>query len=434
MITQIIKSALCFILFLFFIQLIIGNLYSNKTNSFNFNQKSVDFSLLEDSNMETSSFITEKNMEEDFSFYKFNTLKYKEQIGTLWCWASCLSQMIKGLDSNSIIGETQCNLVQHYGRNYKKNNEFILSSNDNCCEQNNSKCFKVSIDPKHVEDIFYQAGFNSEPIETPNVDLKNYDFIRNTLIENDSPIILNIYTNRPHLVMIAGFGEKNNINYVLVSDPDGKKEENYYPINCFINQYLQHVDHAWTTKLKSPRSSNKNLDIDFEFKQIYLGLKASILKEKNKNSINWNDKFDDPLFFLKAYGTLKKPIGLNDNFNEKVKERKELIVNLVQSNNTNCDVNNIRRSQFLGNNTGDVRNLKKFLEQIIQKDYNFNIEPYNRIYLPEYLMTVEQRVNSNQKRYIKPVFFPSDYDIKTEWLEIEEFNKVLEGISKMERN
>ncbi|WP_299245719.1 hypothetical protein [uncultured Aquimarina sp.] len=379
------------------------------------------------------------NNNDSYPFYKFTKMTYRPQPpNSQWCWAACLEQMIKGLNPPSTIGKEQCDIVQYYWQNYttEQTRTLRMNRNETCCTgQNefNKKCKDLSLDPIHLENVFQKAGFKCNLVYDFKQKLQDYKFIRKTLIDNDSPIILK--TNRgsgAHLEMISGFGKKDDFEYVLISNPYELYNEKYYSIDCFFSDYKNILKEVWISEVKPTVSRNKNLNLDKDLIEIYNKIEKTINEEKNKNNVNWNIKFDNPFFFLKAHSLLKSPVALDQDYDLETKNRKEIISNSAQSNTvTNCLADSpLGIDQIGGLNGGFLGEITDLTEKIINNDYSFNITPIDKIYLEEYAITLRKRIQ-NEKIQLKPISYPSDYQIESKWLSHEELNLRLESLNKI---
>ncbi|MDH7444478.1 papain-like cysteine protease family protein [Aquimarina sp. 2201CG14-23] len=367
------------------------------------------------------------------SFYKFTKMRYESQPPkSQWCWAACLSQMIKGLDASSSIGKEMCDLVQHYGQYYEFNRR-TLRSNEKCCGLDTSKkCDSLSIQTEHIKEVFLKGGFECDTVNNYLDKLKSYEFIRKTLIDNDSPIILKTNNGSgPHLEMISGFGKKNNTEYVFISNPLKEYKEKYYPIDCFYSNYKNKIKEMWVSKLKSNENHSKNLNPDKDLIEVHNTINKIIVKEKNENNENWNQNFDNPFLFLKAYSLLKTPITLDQDPNTEIKNRKDIIFNSVQTDTIeDCSNSILEMWQLGGLTSSSVGEITVLTEKIINNDYDFNIIPNDQIYLDNYAITLRKRIK-NEKIQLKPISFPSDYQIESKWVSPEELNLRLESLNKI---
>lgn len=223
-------------------------------------------------------------------FYHFKDIMHKQQpSNSKWCWAASLSSMISGLNSNSEIGITQCNLASYY-KEYKKSKHSKKQPYNGCCvnlHNTSAQCNK-GIDDNHVVDIYQASGFEATKVQD-NSFLTNYNWVEQTLRKNQSPLLIKYrLNNQAHASLITGFGKINNkCEYLLVSDPINKYADEY--------KHVSKVDDLAVKKLWETKKNNqKNLIKDEQILNRY----KNILKFLEKADFNNDKLMTDALNYL----------------------------------------------------------------------------------------------------------------------------------------
>lgn len=221
------------------------------------------------------------------AFYRFLSLTTVPQPpNSNWCWAACAQQMIQGLGIRSNIGETQHEILTYYKNNFPPvglSQESYHPSTNTCPkpgEPMTAECDR-GLHPEHVEAIFEQMGIHCHPL-TDLSQLLDLPFLEDTLTDTDAPIILHIYkSERHHMVLITGYGKRNNCDYLCISDPVSKEDDRYLPLSSFsINQVVS----AWVCEIDKKSNAQENLKKD----RLYFDLPDELYKrlidllEKNR--------------------------------------------------------------------------------------------------------------------------------------------------------
>lgn len=331
-----------------------------------------------------------KNINIPVEFYFFTKMKYKPQPSkSNWCWASCLESILSGVNSNSKIGKEKHDFVFNYKKYLKKHDIQTFNSanlNLNECTKNprENKCNLTIVDD-HIIPIFKLAGLKVQELKALNK-LNNYDFIVEKLKKNKGPILLRIFKNsRSHMVMIKGYGKTDTCNYLLISDPDERINEEY--INheklIIIDSTKLDLRKAWFVILKN----SSNLTKDF------------IIEEK----------YNEAYKYVENLKTLK-----NKSFHKDLLDPWPYITNKNNNSNfTNCEP--IGRKLTIGSNI-------KFVSpsNLISYDYKLNEIIYS------YFDNIKTKVivkKINDSIYIKSIFHLNKSSVNNKWQLYEEFTK-----------
>lgn len=198
---------------------------------------------------------------EFYRFLSFNTVE--QPPNSKWCWAACAEQMIHGLNIKSPIGNKQWEILTHYKNNYSPRSTISSEYNpsNETCEFSTLEMLPEcnrGLQQEHVKSVFQEMGIRLEPTLTEN--LKNIDFIKNTLESNDAPILLNVLrSGNKHMILVTGFGFENNCTYIFESDPISKESDHYAPISTYpFNQIID----AWICTIIKEDPELVNLKLD----------------------------------------------------------------------------------------------------------------------------------------------------------------------------
>ncbi|WP_299184578.1 papain-like cysteine protease family protein [uncultured Aquimarina sp.] len=192
--------------------------------------------------------------ETENKFYSFN-INYVSQSRTNWCWAACFQWIIDFLDYESEIGSTQEHLALYY---HNTHNNINHEGQDYSLTYIN-RPIKLTDIPKLIGDIF---GFDCN--ETDFITISNnraqlslmtnqmldYQFVKSTLNNNNFPIILAISTgNAPnHIVLITGYGIKDGCEYILISNPNNREQEEFWVDEKYVSKIMSRIKKIWITK------------------------------------------------------------------------------------------------------------------------------------------------------------------------------------------
>ncbi|AOW19535.1 hypothetical protein [Urechidicola croceus] len=341
-----------------------------------------------------------------FNFYCFTDLKHVSQPDySYWCWAACLSKMIYGLKSNSNIGSKQCELVGSY-KEYKSLNNWNNHLCTDCCSSSNnipSGC-NIGLRENDLSDLFSQGGFNAQEIALNN--LSSFDYIKSILISHQSPIVIKLNNNgNSHMNLINGFGEFNNCQYILLSDPLKNIGETYIEFSHFT--YGINKEKVWKTALNSHNLvKDKLLESSIEFIEKFIEEHIANSEDQSLKKI-WNYLgHRDPSFI--AQGILeisnkREDIGYKEEFLIKLKRdfnEKFLEGNCEQKINKDLvvytDVNFIHENQL------NIENKYKILRGDAQS------------YIEDYATRINVEIR-DEEIWVKPISFPKDYILKSEW-------------------
>ena len=278
-------------------------------------------------------------------FKYFSNLSHQTQpLGSNWCWAACLSKILKGFNIKSPLGTSQCEIVRHY-LNYLKIENV---NNGNCNNEFYAKKHNKALDPNDLESIFSDFGVYCNKINNKSIKnkLSDYDFIKNTLKQTGAPIILRIDQNQSeHLILITGFGKIDSCNYLLESDPINKQEF-YISLESFN---YSSIIAAWTIDFKQELFTNFLVDDTQLINSIntYKDF-ANHYAETNVKDISLPSQLSNQTYWMFKTSSL---IFIDENFNTTAGEDK------------NCLYNSFHRDSFL-------EHLKPIIpiEKLIPKD------------------------------------------------------------------
>jgi hypothetical protein len=208
-------------------------------------------------------------------FYILKNFKLIGQIKSNWCWAACGAMIANYFEIN-------------VGRNSLL--DFVKKGISNNCTIHNTNCNKT-LSPEKIEKL-YENEFNINCIKRNPTYINNFNFIKQTLKKNKSPLVggISLLGKVNHLILIVGYGYCNNKNYLLIFDPKGSKLYTEYENNIFLHQE-SNFNLLWETKLKSG-NNNKSLHIvnninefinpNYELEASYIILNDNILLEKKR--------------------------------------------------------------------------------------------------------------------------------------------------------
>ncbi|MFD2914844.1 hypothetical protein [Psychroserpens luteus] len=373
------------------------------------------------------------------SFFCFQSLKYVSQPSySYWCWAACLEQMIKGLNAKSKIGTKQCELASTY-KDIKENHpiDSLLIGNinnyksSNCCSASNkipNGC-NIALEENDLKSIFGFSGFNATEIKDCN-SLKDFGFIKQTLIDNQSPIVLKVRKNgKAHMNIISGYGKLNGCEYLLISDPLESIGETYQEFSGLINP--REIDRVWITKLGVENLEHdayleKSLEIVNDFINKFLtniehyssekGLENSALSNPWKYLAN-----KDPLYVAQSIKEFMSNEKLTIDF-ELFNFFDELTYDSDVKNLSSCE-QEINKDLVVYTDINFIN--QSFLDESTQKDINTRL--INKInkgnalsYIKDFATSIEIKVDDDTIM-VKPINYPKDYEIKNEWTTYEVF-------------
>ncbi|RMB57388.1 hypothetical protein EAX61_11620 [Dokdonia sinensis] len=237
----------------------------------------------------------------DLQFYCFLGMDHQAQpLNSYWCWAACLSKMIKGLNSSSQIGTAQCEIVSHYIHSFNSHN--LITDDNYCCSEDGAMrtpC-NIPIAQDHLCDVFRNGGFETEEINDLEI-FNNYETIVSILKTFNAPIILKTRLfQQAHMILITGFGSRNHCDYLQVGNPVDNNEKYMLYENFLANI---HIDNAWTAKV----ISEENLEQDKILVDKYKFIKESLDFIQTQKNIE-NPQYRNPWYYLthlNAFSTLK---------------------------------------------------------------------------------------------------------------------------------
>lgn len=368
-------------------------------------------------------------------FYCFRDLEYKSQPeSSYWCWAACLSQMIIGLKAPSNFGRTQCELVTEY------RSKFIDFKNHSCCANDNSipKGCDLPLKENDLEKVYDESGFITKEISVHN--LNSYDFIKTTLIDCQSPIVLKVRVDgsNAHMNLITGYGEKNGCKYVLITDPQKTVGESYYKMDEFIKKIS--VDRAWTTEvrdenLKPDQLLEASLNLIEQFISKYEEDIFAIARTKELNIDALMDKW--------SYLSYKNPAYLaqliNELLNKEIRDESKLLEVLELLSNDNEQRKETSCWTYINKDFYELRDLNYIDEArlsmgVTDKDETVlsRINKGNAFSkIKDYAITIEIRIIENTIQ-VKPVRFPMNYKLDAKWQSYNDFNLSLIHLPKIE--
>lgn len=367
-------------------------------------------------------------------FYCFNDIRYIPQPkNSYWCWAACLSQIIIGLNTSSKLGKKQCELVSAYKLNYK---EASISNPDElqiCCGSGKnipSGC-NIPLKKEDLKSVYDECGLlASELVDLTQ--LQNFSFIKLTLRTFQAPIVLNVDKDgRAHMNLITGYGEKNHCKYVLVTDPLKHIGESYIEFNDFVNSIS--INNAWTihlrdNNLKPDEALHKSLDFVESFlKNNY----SRIIKNINENDINpevilnkWNylSTDDSPLVarIINEASKNIKDFGSDLIFDKKLKQ----LFFLIDKGSFNKNKDDLAKCHPYYNK--DFLNLID-INYIEEETLNEGMRSNNTLSLIERIdegnaftviydyATKLQLKSINSEILVKPINYPKNYSLETDW-------------------
>ncbi|MFD2565309.1 hypothetical protein [Aquimarina rubra] len=181
-------------------------------------------------------------------FYSFN-IDYKYQLQTNWCWAACFQWISEILNFTPKMGKEQHNFVSYYNDNYK-------NGSWNCNKENPDYNCNIPIEFDDVEGLVEDVfGFECNEIDLVSYSnsaertstlnkLLDYDYVKRTLKENNFPIILAVSN---HILLVTGYGIKNECKYILVSDPKNNKGESFWVDDNYIGNNILRIKRIWIT-------------------------------------------------------------------------------------------------------------------------------------------------------------------------------------------
>ncbi|MBE15215.1 MAG: hypothetical protein ABNH00_07780 [Dokdonia sp.] len=187
------------------------------------------------------------------ALYRFLSLTTVAQPpNSKWCWAACAQQMIQGLQINSSIGTTQDEILTYYKNHYPPVGvalETWTPSKLPCPSQGQPMTQECNrgIHPKHIIPVFRKMGIDCHPLKKI-AQLIDLEFLKTTLSTTDAPIILHKYiSDSHHMVLITGYGTKNNCEYLCLSDPVSKEDDHFVPLSSFsihqvVGAYVCEID------------------------------------------------------------------------------------------------------------------------------------------------------------------------------------------------
>ncbi|RNC86757.1 MAG: hypothetical protein ED556_04875 [Winogradskyella sp.] len=394
-----------------------------------------------------------------FEFYYLKSIKYKPQpFKSNWCWAACLSNMIEGLNSKSVIGNTQCNLVSYY-RKYQNNPYSINQVYNGCCTGGNSishQC-NIGIETNDIKIIYGKGGFILEEVEDLNTIL-NYNWVKFTLIKNQAPILLKIIRERGyHASLITGFGEVGGCKYLLFSDPSETTGEIYQNMRV-IEDNINDISQAWTTSVKD----NFNLIEDKEIKTRYEKAIEFIAKIDGGFDIELSNPLNyighkHPAFIDRLLNSENRAAIINKEGEQLVKDfREQKYAGNCQPevpirSNISGDIVNLKFND-LDNPTDEILHLiKEFDARSYLKEYAIEIQIFTQSMLVEnsfkiydqLLNTIELKTDSKplasrdelqeddgDSIYVLPTSFPENYQLDYNIYKLKKFKDLLFSLPK----
>ncbi|GEM_PF-5473992 len=359
-----------------------------------------------------------------------------------WCWAACLSKMVIGLKSPSTFGRTQCEIVSQYRSNFIDNSRF------NCCTKDNTIPIGCDLPLKETDlvEVYDRSGFDTEEIQIFNLD--NFEYIKTTLKKCQSPIVLKIRIDRSaHMNLITGYGEKGDCKYILVTDPQNSIGETYYKINEFRRKI--NVESAWATKVKDNNlDEDKALQRSLNFIDEFIEKFQDSIYDFSRDSIIDRTLLLDPWSYLSYKDPSILAQLINDLLNKKsynddteLKEVFKLIIDNIQTKNIK---NNLQKTfcwPYINKTIFRLKDLNYIDENLLGNKIDnegINLSVFNRIkrgnaftVLKNYAITIQLELKENII-YVKPVKFPFNYSINTEWQNYNDFMTSLVSLPTIE--
>lgn len=229
----------------------------------------------------------------NFKFYRLKDFIHKQQpYLSNWCWAACLSTIIDGLNTETNIGKKQCNLASFY-RQYRANTQINATSYSECCpfSQNISDECNQAIADSHISDIYSHSGIEAS-LEDENY-INDYQWVKNTLINNQAPILVKYTVNgQGHANLVTGYGEINNCQYLLLSDPQYEYSDEYKLISIVK---LLEIEKIWALKKLKKNKLEKDFEIYDRFDK---ALKYTKSLNKKNLDVNTAKELKNPLNYL----------------------------------------------------------------------------------------------------------------------------------------
>lgn len=397
----------------------------------------------------------------ELEFYHFKDIMHKQQpFNSKWCWAASLSSMIDGLNANSLIGNTQCNLASYY-KEYLNSSNLRIQPYHGCCDNlhNTSTSCNKGIQDGHVTDIFEAGGFEATKVQDKCM-LRYYDWVEQTLRKNQSPLLIKYRLNsQAHASLITGFGKiDNNCEYLLVSDPTNKFADEYKHISIIGDL---NIEKLWETK----KSDKNKLIVDQEIIERH----NRVLEFLENTDFNNDDLMTDALNYL-GY---KYPAEI-DSIIEEFRLRKALnIIRLDrlkqdfrnQKINDQCQQYIVKKPDEQGNIVGikfeDLDNPTDSTLEVLKNsslDCRSYVDGY-AIELRVVLINVDDRFNRNIRNtqrqigsdasvnhhihfnqfedsynepriLVCPINFPEDYNMEQSLQSLNDFKVKLDGLPK----
>ena len=354
------------------------------------------------------------------NFYCFKELKYVAQPQkSNWCWASCLSQMIKGLNSPTSIGKTQCELVGEY-KNYK---EDTLNYNPGsvfplgiCCDSDINHVpngCNIALSENDLLDVHTFGGFKTNKIEV--CDLFNFTFVIEKLKRNQSPIVLKINKSGVgHINLISGYGKKDGCEYILVSDPLNFIGEVYTEFSEFCKM---DIDKAWSTEvmqnnLKKDSTLKASLNFVQNFIDLHVGKSESI---ELKNPWNYL-AHKNPEFIAKNIDKASSGYTVNSQIQEFKQQLQNDFSSKLKFDNETIDFTcEIKINKDLTVFT-DINYInEKDLFSLDNDKIKARMHDNNAIsYIKDYATKVKIKIVKGERYYL-PEVFPNNYTFKKKW-------------------
>lgn len=367
----------------------------------------------------------------EYKFYCFKELKYMPQPeSSYWCWAACLSQMVIGLKAPSKFGRTQCELVSEYRSNFIDNHRF------SCCTADNTIPVGCDLPLKETDlvEVYDKSGFDTEEIQILNLD--DFEYIKTTLKKCQSPIVLKIRINRSaHMNLITGYGEKGDCKYVLVTDPQNSIGETYYKMDEFRRKII--VESAWTTEVKGDHlKTDVALQQSINFIDEFIEKYQNDIFEFSRDNLLNRVILLDPWSYLSHNEPSRLAQLINDLLNKNAYDKEELheVFKLINENTKPKNDKNDRLKTFcwpyINKTTFGIRDLNYIDENLLRKKIDkegINLSVFNRIkrgdaftVLKNYAITIQLELKENII-YVKPVKYPFNYSLNTEWQSYNDF-------------
>lgn len=222
------------------------------------------------------------------ALYRFLSLTTVAQPpNSKWCWAACAQQMIQGLHIKSSIGTTQHEILTYYKNHYPPVGvalENWTPSKQSCPTEGQPMTLECNrgIHPRHIIPVFKKMGIHCQPL-SDTAKLLDLEFLETTLTTTDAPIILHTYiSDSHHMVLITGYGTKNNCEYLCLSDPVSKADDHFVPLSSFsvhqvVGAYICEID-----KIDRTQTYLKVDQLDFD---IPVDLHQRLTTLQNENGI-----------------------------------------------------------------------------------------------------------------------------------------------------